>query len=180
MNSRVAAQSEIEETDGRYGCERGSGLERKHKERLPGSAGQPFDGEERQQRQLSGHQELPDVRSCSLVGFAGDAKERNVSDDDSKRRERHGHRKKRARVLENCSERARTPFHSEPLDEMIPANACDAREARDSAPRIVIVQPAAWMAWGRTELFLGRTFLRKLEHGAPDSDPAIVQPQEDP
>jgi hypothetical protein len=69
---------EVEEEDRRERSENGERLKRKYRQSLLRSFRQPFDGEERDERKLRDHEQLPDMSSGALVGFTGDARASNV------------------------------------------------------------------------------------------------------
>jgi hypothetical protein len=81
--------SEVEKVDGSECGEDGHGLKGEDRKALAGSAAQPPDGEVEEDRELAGHEELPEMSRCSFVGFAGDSIDGDVGEDDGQGAKRH-------------------------------------------------------------------------------------------
>ena len=80
--------------------EPGGRLQCEDQEGLLGPARQPCDREERDDRYLSGHEELPEMRGGPFVGLAGDADRSDVTNDQGQGDERHRQWHERARLPE--------------------------------------------------------------------------------
>ena len=100
---RDAAGLPLEPPDREHRGERRAELEDQNRQRLSGRGGEPLDGEERHDRDLSRHEELPDVGSGSLVGLTGRAERRGVANHGGEGGDRHHDWNKGTRPLEQCA-----------------------------------------------------------------------------
>jgi hypothetical protein len=98
-----AAGLPLEPPDREHRGERRADLEAQNRQRLSGRSGEPLDGEERHDRDLSHHEELPEVGSGSLIGLTGNAERRSVANHRGEGGDRHRDWKKGARPLEQCA-----------------------------------------------------------------------------
>src|SRR5262249_54938556 len=96
----VAPLSPLEPPDREHRRERRAELEGENDQPLSGLRWEPFDGEKRDKRHLSHHEELPDVCGGSLVGLTGSAEHRSVTNYDCKGGDRHCDRNEGTRPLE--------------------------------------------------------------------------------
>ena len=98
-----AAGSPLEPPDREHRGERRAELEDQNRQRLSGRSGEPFDGEKRHNRDLSHHEELPEVGSGSLVGLTGSAERRSVANHGGEGGHRHRDWNEGTRPLEQCA-----------------------------------------------------------------------------
>jgi len=75
-----ATGSKVEEENGCKRCERGPDLQYQYKQRWSWSPREPPDREERHDRYLTTHQQLPDMGGRALVSLTGSAEHRNVKE----------------------------------------------------------------------------------------------------
>jgi hypothetical protein len=79
----------------------GEELEHEYGERLSRTAPQPRYREEHDDRNLASYEQLPEVRSCPFIGFAGRPDKGDVNGDHRQGGDRHRHRYERAGSLQH-------------------------------------------------------------------------------
>jgi hypothetical protein len=84
------AESPSEPPDREHGCDRRADLERENERCLSGLDWEPPEGEKGNRWNLSGHEELPEVGSGSLISLPGSTVNGGVNHHDGQGRHRHG------------------------------------------------------------------------------------------
>ena len=77
----------LHEVEGDEGGEASARLQREYEQRFPGTAREPLDREEEDDRHLRDHEQLKDVRRRSLVGLVDDAVHSDMADNQEEPRE---------------------------------------------------------------------------------------------
>src|SRR5436190_2327680 len=82
-------------------CNGGAGLQCHYNQGLLWTARQPLDAKEYEDRQLTGHEQLPEMGRSPLIGFASSPKDSDVEKHDRERGKRHCHGKKGTRLCDH-------------------------------------------------------------------------------